>query len=595
MVPPPILAATIEALPEDPRFELTDGWTDRGGGVWSFRFRARLSEPPTAYVKEWTAWHLVVVGDLSDPDIRIYPDAAEGIGTTFPHQDYNGDPQDGLPWRTGKPCLERPMAVFRRDGWAGEPSALDERLVWHIGRLLVWVDAAAAGRLLEPGDPVELPVYPAADTTTVLGFRETVEDLNWWQGHDETWGFATLSKIPGARGTAVIADFMDPMRRSIRRIPWSNAIPLDEGRVDAVWMLLPDLIMFEPWRAATTWQELTQLVANTTIDLPGILADAGARLRRIQRPKHAGPVHLLIGFPLEERVAGEHQRFHWIAIRNMQLCRREDVRKGYSDLPGARRAWDRELAKSPRRLEWRRTANWAPDQLRKRGEAEEAIRSKSILVLGVGTLGAAVAENLLRMGVTRIGLVDDDTMLVANLSRHLLTMADAGQRKAERMAERLNMAAPDAQVVAMPFAFPPLKSADAALLGGWDVVIDCTASDAVLRAMGRFPWVTERLFVSLSMTWQAKGLFAYAASETGFPAIDARERYAAASPPPEEEQVGEMEGIGCWHPVFPATADDVNLWAAIGSKFVRRAVIDRRNTAALFVLGDDGSVKRRDA
>lgn len=94
-------------------------------------------------------------------------------------------------------------------------------------------------------------------------------------------------------------------------------------------------------------------------------------------------------------------------------------------------------------------------QLRKRGEAEEAIRSKSILVLGVGTLGAAVAENLLRMGVTRMGLVDDDTMLVANLSRHLLTMPDAGQGKAERMAERLNIAAPDAQVVAMPFAFFP--------------------------------------------------------------------------------------------------------------------------------------------
>jgi hypothetical protein len=594
-MPPSILTAAIEALPEDPRFELTDGWTDRDGGVWSFRFRARLTEAPTAYMPEWTAWHLVVAGDLGDPDIRIYPDAVEGIDTTFPHQDYNGEPRDGLPWRTGKPCLERPVAVFRRDGWADEPFELGERLVWRIGRLLVWIDAAAARRLLEPGDPVELPVYPAADTTTVLGFRETSEDLNWWQEHVETWGFATLSRIPGARGTAVIADFMDPMRQSIRRIPWSDAIPLDEGRVDAVWMLLPELIMFEPWRAATTWQELSRLVGNTAIDLPAILADAGARLRRIQRPKHAGPVHLLIGFPLEERMGGEHQRFHWTAIRNMQLCRRDDVRKGYSDLPGARRALDRELAQSPRRLEWRRTANWAPDQLRKRGEAEEAIRSKSVLVLGVGTLGAAVAENLLRMGVTRMGLVDDDTMLVANLSRHLLTMADAGHGKADRMAARLNMAAPDAQVVALPFPFPPMKPADAERLEGWDVVIDCTASDAVLRAMGEFPWVTERLFVSLSMTWQAKGLFAYAASETRFPAIDAQERFAAASPPPEGEQVGEMEGIGCWHPVFPATADDVNLWAAIGSKFVRRAVIDRRKTAVLFVLGEDGGVERRDA
>jgi hypothetical protein len=360
-------------------------------------------------------------------------------------------------------------------------------------------------------------------------------------------------------------------------------------------MLLPNLMVFKPWATATTWSELTQLLGNAEIDLPAILAAAGARLRRIQRPKHASPVHLLIGFPLEERMGGEYQRFHWIAVGNMKLCTRKDVLNGFSDKPGLRRAWDMDFARSPRKLEWRRTANWAPDQLRKRGEAEKEIRAKSMLVIGVGTLGAAVAENLLRMGVTRMGLVDDDAMLVGNLSRHLLTMADAGQSKAGRMAARLNLAAPDARVVALPFSFPPAKTADAKRLAEWDVVIDCTASDAVLLAMGEFQWVTERLFVSMSMTWRAKGLFAYTASETGFPATDARERFAACFPPSDQEHVGEMEGIGCWHPVFPATADDVNLWAAVGSKFVRRAIIDCRKMAALFVQGEDGSVERHDA
>jgi hypothetical protein len=50
------------------------------------------------------------------------------------------------------------------------------------------------------------------------------------------------------------------------------------------------------------------------------------------------------------------------------------------------------MATSDRLLEWRRTANWAPDQLRKRGEAEDVVRSKSVLVLGVGTLGAAAPK-----------------------------------------------------------------------------------------------------------------------------------------------------------------------------------------------------------
>ena len=206
-----------------------------------------------------------------------------------------------------------------------------------------------------------------------------------------------------------------------------------------------------------------------------------------------------------------------------------------------------------------------------------------------------MAENLLRMGVTRMALLDGDVFHVGNLSRHVLTMADAGRGKAERLARRLNMAAPDADVVALPLSFPPTKPAEVATLKDWDVVVDCTASDAVLRDMADFAWGTERVFVSLAMTWRAKGLFAYTASETGFPAIDAMERFAAASPPPDGELVGQMEGIGCWHPVFPATADDVNLWAAIGSKFVRCAIVERRKTASLYLQREDGSVDRTDA
>ncbi|MBZ9801101.1 ThiF family adenylyltransferase [Mesorhizobium sp. ES1-6] len=589
------LAAAITSLPPDSRLDLIGSWVDRSEGLWSFRFRARLSVKPSEYMPYWSGWHLVVSGDPIDRDIRIYPDAGDGIVATFPHQDFNGDRVEGRPWRTGKPCLERPASVFQRDGWAGEPHDITERLVWHISRLLVWIDAAAQSQLMIDGDPLELPMYPIVDISSILGFRETAEDLNWFVGSGQDWGFATISEIPGARASAVVSDFMDPQLRSIRRIPWSTAIPTHANRADAVWLVLPALTVFEPWRTAATWEELTALCADASVDLPAILSNAGSRLRRIQRRKHASPVLLLIGFPLEETFGGPSQRFHWVCVRNMHLCTRNDVRRGFSGTAAARRAWDVELAKSHRALEWQRTANWAPDQLRKRGEAEDEVRTKSVLILGCGTLGASVAENLLRMGVTRMGLLDYDTVHVENLSRHVLTMTDAGHSKVVRLAKRLNMAAPDSAVVALPFSFPPAKPADAGRLTEWDVIVDCTASDAVLRDMAAFSWKTERTFVSLAMTWLAKGLFAYTASETGFPAIDAMERFAAASPTPDTAVVGAMEGIGCWHPVFPATADDVNLWAAIGSKFVRRAILERKKTASLYLQKEDGSIDRLDA
>ena len=39
---------------------------------------------------------------------------------------------------------------------------------------------------------------------------------------------------------------------------------------------------------------------------------------------------------------------------------------------------------------------------------------------------------------------------------------------------------------------------------------------------------------------------------------------------------------------FPASADDVRLWAAIGTKFIRRAVIERGRLCEHFVQDDYG-------
>jgi len=595
MKTPSDLEMAIASLPADPRFELVGNWMERGEGRWSFQFRARLSVAPSEHVPEWSCWHVVVAGSAIDREVRIYPDASDGIVATFPHQDFNGGPIDGLPWRMEKPCLERSVSVFQRDGWSGEPTELSERFVWRIGRLFAWIDAAAEDRLLMDGDPAELPAQPNEELFAVLGFRESIEDLEWWGGNSHRWGFATLSGIPGARSAGVIADFMDSQRRSLKKPFWTSEIPVGATSVDAVWVVLPQMPVFAPWRAAATWFELTELCAGVSVDLPAILAEAGARLRHIERPKEPAPTHLLLGFPLAETMGEVPQRLHWIAVRNMQLCKRDAVRNGFRTNTSARRVWDSDFAKSSRPLQWLRTANWAPDQLRKRGEAEDTVRSKSILLLGCGTLGAAVAENLLRMGVTRMGVVDFDTMGVGNLCRHSLTLADVGHNKATRLAKRLNMAAPDAHVIALPYFF---SASDPDLIEPfkeWDVVIDCTASDTVSKEMAAFAWKTERLFVSLSMTWRAKGLFAFAASETAFPAIDAMERFIAASPEPEVEAVGAMEGIGCWHPIFPATSDDVTLWAAIGSKFVRTAILERKKTASLYVLRQDASVDRIDA
>lgn len=592
MTVPTALKQVLASLPDDPRLKLVEGWIDRSNGVWSFEFRTRLSGLATDHMPEWSNWHLVISVSGITTHIRIYPDEKLGIKAQFPHQALNLAPDDNKIWRTGSPCLERPISTFKREGWTGEPTELDARIDWHLGRLLAWIDAAAEGRLLATGDPLELPVLPLTIPRVTLGFWEDSDDLAWWANIQQPWGFATIAGIPGSIGTNIIVDFMNPQQVSIKSPSWGRGVPRHPGRIDAVWIIMPALTVGAPWSLPSTWKDFVDYCSEVSIDIPAILADAGAKLRHIERPKIALPQTLLIGFPMTEIEGSSPERIHWLAFGNMKTARRTDVRHGFSDRANARRKWDMALATETRPIAYIATNNWAPDQLRRRGEADVSVRNKSVLILGGGALGSAVAENLVRMGVTRIGIVDADRLTIGNLSRHKLTMCNLGWTKAKALAAELNETMPDANVDGFEFTFPPSKNEDRQKLEGWEVIVDCTAEDAVLHAMADYTWDGIKVFVSLSMTWRASGLFAYADEQASFPAVDAIERFLASSKKPDDDNIALMEGIGCWHPVFPASADDVQLWAAIGTKFIQRAVLKRQRICEHFIQDEFGGVER---
>lgn len=592
MTIPNILLEVLEGIPETSQFKLLGGWTARTEGQWSFRFLIRHTRKPTEYMPKETEWHLVAKPQRTGFNIRIYPDKDSGIVATFAHQDFNAPNSTEDPWRLGKPCLNRPASIFKRGSWADEPEEVGELIEWMIFRLLTWVDAAAEGCLISVGDPLELPVPSRLDGTLVLGFREEIVDFAWWGAKSETWGFARISPVRGAREAFAIVDFLDACADKFRVVRWGEGIGIGEGNgeVNAIWCRAPSIPVLEPWQAPATWSELSNWAAGAGFDLPGIIVAAGRKARRVNWLQQKYIRHLLIGFPLAETLGAEPIRMHWLAVSGLQLCERTRIANGARSVPEDRQAKDRQFATAEAPLSWTPTANWAPDQLRKRGEAEEIVRSKSILIIGAGTLGAAVAENLLRMGATRLGIVDNDHMMMGNLSRHSLTMSDLGHKKALALSRRLNASMPDAEVRPFTCSFPPMSSSDSSAMAEYDVIVDCTASDTVIDALAIFPWPTEKLFISLAMTWEAEGLLAYAASETSFPAVDAMSYFASSSPRLSSTHEMNMEGIGCWHPVFPATADDVQLWGAISSKFVRAAIESPKRTRAYFRQNADGTV-----
>lgn len=590
---PEALERIAEWLAGQPRVATRGSWIWQASKEWSLLIAVQLLGEPSAYVPAETLWHLVLRPEGPSAEVKFFPDKSGGISATFAHQTHNGVGDAKSAWRSGCPCLDLPLARLGRVSWNDEPSELLPRVQWHLSRLVKWLEAAAAGELVQAGDPMELPDFRDRLADGVIGFRESPDGLDRMSGEEARWGYANLAALPGALRTWALSERLDQAGNTLERFDWSSAIAQASEFVPAVWIRLANLPVLPPWRRPETWKELDDILASQDLDFSAILAKAGIRYRSVRKRRNL--FRLLLCFPIAERVGEAPARLHWLAIERIPLAEKLSKRNGFRSNEANHRRWDGEIARSPDDLRWQRTMSWAPDQLRTRGEVEPSVRAKRVLIIGAGSLGAAVADNLLRMGVTAMLVLDAQRFEVGNLSRHVLTMSDAGHNKAMALARRLNSAMPDANVEGVAVDFPPMDEKSRALVDACDVIVDCSASDAVLNAMASYPWTSEKTFVSLSMSWRAAGLLAFSASEGSFPALDARARFDAAPAPAVDFADARMEGIGCWLPVFPASADDVHLWAAIGCKFIRQALSDPSRRFVYFRQSNEGEVERVEA
>lgn len=83
-------------------------------------------------------------------------------------------------------------------------------------------------------------------------------------------------------------------------------------------------------------------------------------------------------------------------------------------------------------------------------EAMKALRTKRVIIFGVGGVGSYAAEALIRTGLTHLTIVDGDTVQPSNINRQLpATRATLGMSKVEALKERLLSINPDAEIEAV--------------------------------------------------------------------------------------------------------------------------------------------------
>ena len=117
-------------------------------------------------------------------------------------------------------------------------------------------------------------------------------------------------------------------------------------------------------------------------------------------------------------------------------------------------------------------------------EAMKRLKEARVLVVGVGGVGSWCAEALVRTGVGKIALIDDDVVAESNVNRQCpATTETIGRPKVEVMAERLKAINPECEVEALCERYPSeqLKTSKPQNLKTFSVVVaaidsvDCKA------------------------------------------------------------------------------------------------------------------------
>ena len=189
------------------------------------------------------------------------------------------------------------------------------------------------------------------------------------------------------------------------------------------------------------------------------------------------------------------------------------------------------------------------------------------------------SRNLVRSGVYNLTIVDSDIFEIGNLPRHVLNIGNVRELKELSLSSYLNSLNPHANVEVINDMLTIYEEYKTNIdLDRYDIIIDCTGENNVLDVFEKVIFRKSHIIASISVGLGAKHLYISLMDGNTF---NFNSFFKLISPYIQRER--ELfddyslprNGIGCWHPTFPARSDDVWLAAATAVKAIENYIITK--------------------
>lgn len=207
-----------------------------------------------------------------------------------------------------------------------------------------------------------------------------------------------------------------------------------------------------------------------------------------------------------------------------------------------------------------------------RGHLDDNLIEKNIAIIGGGAIGSILAESLVRSGVKKITLWDNDIVEPGNICRSIYTINDLGDSKVSALANKLRKISPFCSInfKGLWDKNPDLNFLTEYIKGefyssinydsqedvtnqlkDFDLIIDCTASNELLHFLSYA--LNDKDIISLCITNHAQELLCMTNRVGNI--FEQRKMYLSKIE--QDTKNYYSEGIGCYSPTFLANNCDI--------------------------------------